>query len=108
MTTLPSDPEQGWREYYARRTWARLSILSIPIGIYLLLALPPREWIWKLNALPFGLQLTAIFVTIGLMGIAFSAPILKWAEWRCPRCGEKFVQPKVQIGTYYVLFLILW
>lgn len=108
MTTLPNDSEQGWREYYTRRSWARLSVFLIPIGIYLLLALPPRKWIWKLNALPFGLQVTFIFGTIGLMVFAFAAPILRWAEWRCPRCGEKFVQPKVQIGIYYLLFLIAW
>jgi hypothetical protein len=108
MTIPPSDSEQNWQEYYARRNWARLSVLAIPIGIYLLLVLPPREWVRKLNDLPLGLQSTVILGTIGLMGIAFAAPVLKWTEWRCPRCGEKFVQPKVQIGIYYLLFLIPW
>lgn len=96
----------NWAEYYRLRNLARLSLLSIPVGLYLLLSVP-ETLKSRLNDLRFPAQITLIFGVIGIMAIVFSVPVLKWVEWRCPRCGEKFVQAKGQFG-YYALGRALW
>jgi hypothetical protein len=108
MASVVGSSQQPWRKYYALRKWARLSLLALSICLYLLLVKPPEMLLDKLNNLPDSLKVTVVFVGIGIATILFAAPVLKWAEWRCPRCGEKFEQPKMQLGTYYLLLLIAW
>ena len=108
MASFENDSPQPWREYYALRNRARLSLLAIPISLYLFLVVFPNTLVDKLNNLPDPLRLIVVFVGIGLATIVFAVPVLKWAEWRCPRCGEKFAQPKMQFGTIYLLLLIGW
>src|SRR5882724_10038390 len=91
MACFDSYSQQPWREYYALRNRARLSLLVIPICLYLLLVKPPAMLLDRLNNLPESLKLIVVLVSIGLATIVFAAPVLKWVEWRCPRCGEKFV-----------------
>ena len=106
MASFQSDSHQPWGEYYALRNRARLSLFAIPICLYLLSVKPPEMLLDKLNNLPESLKLSVLFVGIGLATIVFAVPLLQWAQWRCPRCGEKFVQPKMQFGIFFVLFLI--
>jgi len=108
MAYVAGSSEQSCREYYSVRNRARLSLLAIPICLYLLFVKPPEILLDRLNNLPDSLKLTVIFVGIGLATVLFAAPVLRWADWKCPRCGEKFVQPKIQFGTYYLLFIIVW
>jgi hypothetical protein len=105
-----TNPQQMWRDYYARRNWARLTLLVLPIGLYVLFVQPPLLLLDKLNALPLAPQLILVFGIIGVTTIPFAVPILRWVEWRCPRCGEKFVQPKVQwlFGFLSLAVYIAW
>lgn len=105
---MASVQDDLWREYYARRNRARVTLLAIPIVLYLLLTHVPESWLDKLNDLPLPIRITVVFILIGLATVGFAAPVLKWAVWRCPRCGEKFVQPKTQFGAIPMLSLIAW
>ena len=108
MAPFESDSHQPWREYYALRNWARLSLSAITVCLYLLLVKPPNTLLHRLNNLSEPLKLTVVFVGLGLATIAFAAPVLKWAEWKCPRCGNKFVQGKMEFGILFILPLIGW
>lgn len=86
-----------WREYYALRKRARLSALAlifvlVPVAGLLLTLLD------RLN-LPAWAYMT-IFLGVNVAVIVlFSLPTIKWANWRCPRCGKPFAQPTGYPGS---------
>jgi len=92
-TYFATDPEQIWSEYYRLRNWARLSLVTLLAALYMLIRVA-ESLSFELSRLRFGLQIAIIFSIIGVGAVLFSVPMLRWADWRCPRCGEKFVQPK--------------
>ena len=98
--------QEPWAEYYRRRNWARFSLIAIPVALYALVQLSAPLSL-KLSTLSFSAQIAIIFSAIGLATVAFAAPVLKWAEWPCPRCGWKFVQPKINLGKLS-LIVVLW
>jgi hypothetical protein len=98
--------QQIWAEYYRLRSWARLSLVAIPVTLYIVLLMRVPLSL-KLSTLSFPIQVTVLFSAIGLAAVAFAAPVLKWAEWPCPRCGWKFAHPKIYLGKLG-LVLVLW
>jgi len=108
VTPLQEDTQANWGKYYRLRRWARLSVLALPVALILLVQWPVANWLAvTLSTLGHGVQEAVIFSIIGLATVAFAMPLWKWAQWRCPRCGEKFVQPKVQFG-YFTLIPVCW
>jgi hypothetical protein len=106
-TTKTQDgTQQIWGEYYRLRNWARLSVIAIPVTLYIVLSTRVPLSL-KLSTLSFPIQVTALFSAIGLATVAFAAPVLRWAEWPCPRCGWKFAQPKIYLGKLVLIF-VLW
>jgi hypothetical protein len=103
---VPEVPQMIWAEYYRLRNWARLSLVSLPAALFMSIRMP-EPILLMLNALPLDSQLAIIFVIIGLGAVFFSMPVLKWADWRCPRCGEKFVQRKIYFG-FLALTPLVW
>jgi hypothetical protein len=95
-----------WEDYYRLRNWARLTLLALAIGLYILVEFT-TPLSSRLSGLSFPLQLTVIFTAIGLCTILISIPVLKWAEWPCPRCGWKFVQPKLHWGNPLLVFVLV-
>src|SRR5271156_1914512 len=87
-----------WDEYYRRRNWARLDLIAVPLGLFLLLQTPEPILNW-FNALPDPTMIILLFAVIGLMTICFAIPLLRWVEWRCPRCGGKFAEPRSSMGN---------
>src|SRR5271154_671011 len=98
MAPFQSDSQRPWKEYYALRNRARLGLLTTTICLYLFVVKPPSTLLDRLNNLPDALKLTVVLAGIGLVTIVVAAPVLKWAEWRCPRCGNKFAHPKTEFG----------
>jgi hypothetical protein len=99
------EPSEIWDEYYRRRNWARLDLIAAPLGLYLLLQTPKPILNW-FNALPDPAMMTLLFAVIGLMTICFAIPLLRWVEWQCPRCGEKFAEPKFSVGILTIVLLV--
>jgi hypothetical protein len=89
--TIDHAPDAGrvWSEYYHLRNWARLSLLALPFALYLLTRTPATLAL-KIEILPSGTRIIFVLVVIGVATVLFCAPILKWAEWDCPRCGQSF------------------
>jgi hypothetical protein len=104
---MPSEATLNvWTPYYRLRNRARASVLAVPVFLYFLLQLSPILSL-KLSMLEFPSQIAIIFLGLGIVTVVFAAPVLKWAEWRCPRCGQKFSQPRVQIAFGVWQFLLL-
>jgi hypothetical protein len=95
-----------WKDYYRLRNVARLTLLALPVGLGVLLAFSEPLSL-RLSNLSSPWQITVIFSGIGLATVLVSIPLLKWAEWPCPRCGRKFAQPKVPLGKF-VFVQLLW
>ena len=92
-------PTDQWAEYYRLRKRARLSILAFPIVGWMLTQGPVADWVrLVLQELGPIAQVIFIFLVVGLATALIAVPLLQWAAWRCPRCGEKFVQPPRQHG----------
>src|SRR5271154_3676977 len=108
MAPFQSDSQRPWKEYYALRNRARLGLLTTTICLYLFVVKPPSTLLDRLNNLPDALKLTVVLAGIGLVTIVVAAPVLKWAEWRCPRCGNKFAHPKTEFGGLFVLLYTAW
>jgi predicted RNA-binding Zn-ribbon protein involved in translation (DUF1610 family) len=100
------DPSQVWAEYYRLRNWARLSLVGFPVALYLVVQ-TPEPLLLRLNALPETSLIAVIFVFLGAGAVVFSIPLLRWIEWRCPRCGEKFAAPRANFGLFTLVF-VLW
>jgi hypothetical protein len=43
---------------------------------------------------------------LGLAAVLFLTPILRWIDWRCPRCGDKFALPKAHTGVAVVALML--
>ena len=108
MALFESDYPQQWNEYYALRNRARLSLLAMAVCLYLLVVKPPNALLDKLNSLPDPIKLTVVLVGIGVATIVLAVPLLRWAEWKCPGCGNKFVQPGFEFGILTVVTYIAW
>jgi hypothetical protein len=107
-TYSTKDPHQIWSEYYRNRNWARLTLVALLAGLCLLIQ-KHETLSLELSRLSFGLQIAIVFLIIGIATVLFSIPMLRWAEWRCPRCGEKFAQPKsysVWISAFSILLVL--
>jgi ribosomal protein L37E len=102
---IRKDDKQVWSEYYRLRNHARLSVLILPVALFALCNIP-ESLLLILNGFPPVAQLTIIFIIIGLGAILFSAPLLEWAEWKCPRCRHKFVQPRIYFGIFTLLLVL--
>jgi len=103
-TYATEDPHQIWSEYNRLRNWARLTLVALPAALYLLIQ-KHETLSLELSRLSSGLQIAIVFVIIGIGTVLFSIPMLRWADWRCPRCGEKFAQPKAYFGTLTIISL---
>jgi hypothetical protein len=86
-----------WVDYYRRRNWARVSVLAFPIVLFLIIKMDPRLFV-KLDSIRVIPPIVAFFIGIGLIAVIISAPILRWTEWKCPECRNKFALPR-QDGT---------
>ena len=93
---------QAWNEYYRLRNWARLGLLALPASLYLC-ALTPDSVLLKMLHLRPVAQIGVIFSILGLWTVSLCAPLLRWADWKCPRCRNKFVQPGVYFGVFTIL-----
>jgi hypothetical protein len=108
VTSPQLDIQQDWAEYYRLRRSARLSVLALPIALYLLVEGPIAAWLTRtLGALSPRFQSAIIFSIICLATVLVAMPVLKWVEWRCPRCREKFAQPAVDFGLF-TLIPVCW
>jgi hypothetical protein len=92
----------GWGEYYRLRWYARLSLLAVPLILYLLVH-APVVLLRGIGGLSPGAQIAVTFGTIGVATVLFCMPLLKWADWGCPRCGHPFAQPRYYY--YYFSFI---
>jgi uncharacterized membrane protein len=96
-----------WDEYYRLRNWARLALASLSVGLYLL-AYVPVPATEKLNKLSPAGVMTVVVLLIGVTAIIVAAPVLRWMEWRCPRCRSKFAQSRYFSGSIFLLVSLLW
>ena|SRR5579871_1470687 len=88
-----------WDEYYRLRKRARLAVLAFPIVVLMLGIGPIADWLsLVLQDLGPTTQVIFLVFVIGLVSVLMAVPLLQWASWRCPRCGEKFVQPPGRLG----------
>jgi hypothetical protein len=53
-------------------------------------------------------QMAVFFVVILTAAAICAMPLVKWAAWRCPRCGKKFAEPQRRFGWLYSLVLVFW
>ena len=101
MASLERDPQQRWQEYYALRKRARLSLLALLI--VLALVVEPLL-IWLIDRVSSqGAQLAILYGGGILVIIAFAVPVVKWAQWRCPRCGKRFAQSAAVPGNVFAI-----
>lgn len=87
------DPQRVWSECYHLRNWARLSLLALPFALYLLKRIPAPLAL-KIEILPSDTRIIFVLAVIGVVTDLFCTPMLKWAEWDCPRCGRSFSSAK--------------
>jgi ribosomal protein L37E len=99
------DAEAGWREYDRLRMRAISSLLLVAGALYTGIH-APEAMLLKLGSLSPQAQIATVFVVIGIAAVLLSAPLLQWAEWRCPRCGHKFVQPKFYLGAFTLIWIL--
>lgn len=95
--------DAGWSEYERLRMRAIASLLLVVGALYASIHVPDAMLL-KLGGLSLQAQIATVFVVIGIAAVLLSAPLLQWAEWRCPRCGHKFVQP----SFYFGLLTLIW
>ena len=93
MSVYEIDPREGWANYYALRNWARLTAVAVPIAVVLIIVALPKSLMDRLIALPRQALLAVVLTSIGIAAVVFAVPVLRWARWKCPRCGESFALP---------------
>jgi hypothetical protein len=103
---IPDSSQTRWSDYRRRRNWARISMLALPIALFLI-AVTPLQILEQLHSLRVVSPEVSFLIAIGLLAVVFSAPVLRWTEWRCPSCGNKFALPCHHAGTLS-LFVIMW
>ena len=81
-------------------------MVAIPIVLFLI-AVTPLRILAQLDSLRVVSPKIAFLIAIGFLAVGFSAPVLRWTEWRCPSCGNKFALPRRHAGTLS-LFVIMW
>jgi hypothetical protein len=95
-----------WAEYYRLRKWARASAISFPPALFGLMLLS-EPLLARMEGLPTHVTITIVMISIGAGTILFSAPLLKWIDWKCPRCGHKFAYPMAHFGIW-TLLTVFW
>jgi len=103
VQTTHGNTQHNWAEYYRLRERARISLLAFAVAAFLL-PIPLGILMTKLR-LSVGLLL--FFLILGIAAVVCAVPLFKWANWRCPRCGQRFAEPKVAFGFYSVI-PVLW
>jgi len=95
-----------WTEYYRLRRWARASALSFPAALFGFLALSEPLFA-RMEGLPTHVTITIVLISIGAVAILLTAPLLKWIDWKCPRCGHRFAYPMADFGIW-TLLTVFW
>lgn len=94
--------QRSWADYYRLRNRARLGLLGFAVAVWLLAIpiglLPVRAWV----------MMALFFCAIGIVAVVCAVPLFKWGNWRCPRCGQKFAEPTLAFGGFYLLIPVLW
>ena len=93
-----------WREYYALRRRAQLSVLALifvlPLVTALVLAITDR-----LPNLPPWASMVILIGSGSAVTVLFCLPAIQWANWRCPRCGKTFAQPAGHPGSVFAVLI---
>ena len=105
---LKGNSDSAWAEYYRLRNRARISVISLPVAL-ILLVLDPASLMTRVRDFLSGLspsfQIGVVFGLIGCATILIAAPLLKWSEWRCPRCAHRFALPP-PLGQFTIVPLL--
>jgi len=96
--------QEKWAEYYRLRRSARLGVLALPVILVVLDKGPLAIWLKGiLGTLRDNLQVAIVLSIIGVTTFVIAWPLLKWMAWRCPNCGNKFVQTKMEANVLAAL-----
>jgi hypothetical protein len=106
MNSAPSEYYfRKWAEYYRLRKWARASAVSFPAVLFALVLVSEPVLAWMEGFSPHTV-IAIVLIVVGIGTVLFSAPLWKWIDWKCPRCGHKFAYPMAHFGAW--TFLLLW
>jgi len=95
-----------WEEYYHIRNRARLGLIVFVIAAW---TVPiPVAIIFRNRSML--VEMVAFFVAMGFAATITLPPVFRWANWKCPRCNEKFSEPERRSLTtpVWLLLPVLW
>lgn len=104
MDSTERDAKSFWREYYALRNRARLSVLAAVFVLALVTGPLTIALIDRVNLPQWG-SIALLFGVNGAAIVLFSLPMIKWSNWRCPRCGKAFAQPTAYRGNVLAILV---
>jgi hypothetical protein len=102
--------QPNWMEYYRLRRWARIGLLGFVLAAFCV----PIVVAVAAHNLPTAVELALFFVSMAATAIVCFRPLVRWFNWRCPRCGEKFAEPKASRAwlkgpqPVHLLIPLLW